>query len=121
MKTKMLQASLREMAAQQGFLAAALVELDGGMVWHAEGNSALCDAVVSTASDYWRLYRRSQEAFSALGGLHVAIMFHRHGRITISECGPGMLLVIVTELRKDIDWEHWKSQHAQLCKLVGSF
>lgn len=121
MKTELLHQALRAMAGQHGFLAAALVELEGGMVWAAEGDAGLCDAVVSTASDYWRLYRRSQEAFSELGGLRVAIFFHRNGRITISECGPGMLLVAVTELQQDIDWEQWKTQHAQLTKLVGSF
>ncbi len=110
------------MAGQHGFLAAALVELDGGMVWHAEGAPDLCDAVVSAASDYWRLYRRSQPVFEKLGNLHVAMLFHRDGRITVSACGPGMLLVIVTDPRQqDIDWEQWKTAHARLEKLVSAF
>ncbi|WP_137921120.1 hypothetical protein [Hydrogenophaga sp. 2FB] len=122
MKTLQLQEALRAMAGQHGFLAAALVELDGGMVWHAEGAPDLCDAVVSAASDYWRLYRRSQPVFEKLGNLHVAMLFHRDGRITVSACGPGMLLVIVTDPRQqDIDWEQWKTAHARLEKLVSAF
>lgn len=121
MKTGNLQDTLRDMASRHGFLAAALVELDGGMVWHAEGSASLCDAVVSTASDYWRLYRRSQQVFAELGPLNVAILFHRQGRITISPCGSELLLVVVTELQKDIDWESWKKEHAQLCRLVETF
>lgn len=116
-----LRVALDDMATQRGFKAAALVELDGGMVWHAEGEAALCDAVVSTASDYWRLYRRNRDVFASLGDLQVAILFHRGARLTVCECGPGLVLVIVTEKGVDVDWERWKKAHAQLSKDLKSF
>jgi hypothetical protein len=121
LKTELLHQALRAMAEQRGFLAAALVELEGGMVWAAEGDAGLCDAVVSTASDYWRLYRRSQEAFSELGGVEGCHLFSPQWPHHDQRMRPGMLLVAVTELQQDIDWEQWKTQHAQLTKLVGSF
>ena len=116
MRPESLREALSDMAAQRGFQAAALVELDGGMVWHAEGDAALCDAVVSTVSDYWRLYRRNREVFSPVGELQVAILFHRAARITVSECGPGLILVIITDRDADVDWERWKKAHARLSK-----
>lgn len=121
MNAAAIKQSLADMAARKGFLVAGLVELDGGMVWHAEGQQPLCDAVVSTVSDYWRLYRRSQDTFAALGPLNVAMLFHRGGRITVCECGPLMLLVVITELRNEIDWALWKQDHAHLAHLIKSF
>lgn len=121
MRERALQLALADMAARKGFLVAGLVELEGGMVWHAEGSQDLSDVVVSTASDYWRLYKRSQKVFSPLGPLNVAMLFHRGGRITICECGPAMLLVVITELRNEIDWELWKKDHAHLARLIKNF
>lgn len=121
MHAQSLRDALSDMASQRGFKAAALVELDGGMVWHAEGDRALCDAVVSTASDYWRMYRRNRDVFAPVGELQVAILFHRTARITVSECGPGLILVIVTEKTADVDWERWKRAHARLSKDLKSF
>ena len=121
MREQAIKQMLGSMAARKGFLAAALVELDGGMVWHAQGAAALCDAVVSSVSDYWRLYRRSKNTFSVLGPLSVAMLFHKAGRITVCECGPEMLLVVITELRNEIDWELWKQDHAQLTHLIKTF
>lgn len=121
MRERALMTMLRDMAAREGFLVAALVEIDGGMVWHAEGAAALSDAVVSTVSDYWRLYRRSQATFAELGPMNVAMFFHRAGRITVCECGPDMLLVVITELRNAIDWELWKKDHARLAQMIKAF
>lgn len=121
MKERELQKTLAVMAARKGFLVAGLVELDGGMVWHAEGSAELCDAVVSIVSDYWRLYKRSQKAFSELGPLNAVVLFHRGGRITVCECGPAMLLVVITELRTEIDWELWKKDLAHISRLIQKF
>jgi len=49
------------------------------------------------------------------------MLFHRAGRITLCECGPDMLLVVVTELRNEIDWELWKQDHASLAHLIKTF
>lgn len=116
-----IKQSLADMAARKGFLVAALVELDAGMVWHAEGLEPLRDVVVSSVSDYWRLYRRSQSSYEALGPLNAAMLFHKAGRVTVCECGPDMLLVVITELRNEIDWTRWKQDHARLMGLIKAF
>lgn len=121
MKECEIQQALAAMAAREGFLVAGLVELDGGFVWRAEGSLELCDAVVSTVSDYWRLYKRSQGVFSALGHLNVAMFFHKGGRITVCECGPAMLLVVITEPQNQIDWERWKKDYTHIARLIKNF
>jgi predicted regulator of Ras-like GTPase activity (Roadblock/LC7/MglB family) len=121
MREHAIKEMLRSIAARKGFLVAGLVEIDGGMVWHAEGQEALSDVVVSTVSDYWRLYRRSKDAFSTLGPMGVAILFHRSGRITVCECGPDMLLVVITKLPNEVDWDLWKQDYARLAQLIKSF
>lgn len=121
MKEREIQQALSNMAARKGFMAVGLVELDGGMVCHAAGSPDLCDSVLSSVSDYWRLYKRSQQVFSGLGPLNAAMFFHRAGRITVCECGPLMLLVVITELRNEIDWALWKQDHARLSHLIKDF
>jgi predicted regulator of Ras-like GTPase activity (Roadblock/LC7/MglB family) len=121
MREHAIREMLRSMAAREGFLVAGLVEIEGGMVWHAEGSESLSEAVVSNVSDYWRLYRRSKDAFATLGPMNVAMLFHRDGRITVCECGPDMLLVVITTLRNEIDWELWKQDYARLAHLIKTF
>lgn len=121
MTAQMLREALRDMALRHGFVASALVELEGGMVWHAEGDVPSLVEVASSCSDYWRLYRRSDRLFANLGELRVAVFFHGQARITVCECGPGMLLVVITAEVDGIDWTQWKLALRQLAQLVERF
>lgn len=116
-----IREALRAMAERPGFLAVGLVELAGGMVWHAAGAPEFDESVVSAVSDYWRLYTRSRKTFASLGDLSVAVLLHRAGRITLCECGSGMLLVSITSRGLGADWETWKQDQAHLARLVNEF
>lgn len=119
MKTQRLKDALETMAKAPDVLGCALVDMEGGMVWHAVGPLAELEAVVSSSSDYWRLHRRAQSTFQELGELRVATLMHRHGQIMVSECGHRMLLVLVTRSMGTIDWERWKVEHTRLAGLVN--
>jgi len=119
MKAQRLRSALQTMASQPDILGCALVSLDDGMLWHAEGRMFALETLASSSSDYWRLNRRTQESFERLGELQVAVLMHRHGQVVVSECGKGMLLVLVTERMGGVDWERWKSEHTRLAALVN--
>jgi predicted regulator of Ras-like GTPase activity (Roadblock/LC7/MglB family) len=118
MKAQRLRDALDEMAAMPSTLGCALVELDGGMVWHTSGSMPDMEELASATSDYWRLNRRGQKSFSTVGELRLAILVHKRSQILVSECGMNMLLVVVTELMGAINWDQWKTDHARLTYLV---
>lgn len=119
MKAQRLRWALRDMASHPDVLGCALVNQDDGMTWHVEGRVIALDSVASSSSDYWRLHRRTQNNFDVLGDLWVIVLMHREGQIVVSECGNGMLLVMVTSRMGGVDWNHWKIEHHRLAALVN--
>ena len=120
MKSDNLRAALHDMASQPDVLGCALVSMEDGMLWHAEGQTTSLEVLASSSSDYWRLNSRNQGSFDSLGELRVMVLVHRSGQILISECGARMLLVLVTSRMKGIDWERWKTDHTRLAVMVNA-
>jgi hypothetical protein len=119
MKSQALRDALTAMAARPEFMGCALVDIEAGMLWHAAGELASMEEMASASSDYWRLNRRAQASFAELGDLRVAVLMHSLGQLILSECGKQMLLVVVTQGMKSIDWDQWKQEHARLGRLVN--
>jgi len=120
MKSDNLRAALHDMASQPDVLGCALVSMEDGMLWHAEGQTTSLEVLASSSSDYWRLNSRNQGSFDSLGELRVMVLVHRSGQILISECGAGMLLVLVTSRMKGIDCERWQTDHTCLAVMVNA-
>ena len=118
MKSQILRAALSELAGRPGFLGCALVSIEDGMVWHAVGSISELEELASAASNYWRLHTRTQASFSDLGPLQIVILVHRLGQLTLSGCGKGMLLAVVTERRNTGYLAELKSAQPNLARLV---
>ncbi len=119
MKAARLREAIEDMAHRPGIAACVLVDMDAGMAWHSVGQIEDLDGIGSTCSDYWRLNRRVQGSFSALGDLRLVMLVHQRGQLIISECGKGMLLVAVMNELRAVDWEAWKVHHASIAERVN--
>lgn len=101
------RAGLREIVAQPGIRASALVELSTGMVVLWEGPADLLP-VAEAASDYWRLCTRQEQVLGVLGPPLAQVLMHADTRVTIIPCGDGLLLVTLSKEGAPLDWERWK-------------
>lgn len=88
-----------------GLAACALVDIDTGMVLAAAGDA---EVIAEAASDYWRLFRRQQPLRSALGEARAQVLIHERGRLTLTACGGGLLLVSLSAEPDRVDWQGWK-------------
>jgi predicted regulator of Ras-like GTPase activity (Roadblock/LC7/MglB family) len=120
MKSQILRNALSELTEKPGFVGAALVSIEDGMVWHAVGILNDLENMASAASNYWRLNTRTQANFSDLGALQVAILVHKIGQLTLCECGKGMLLAVITERGNTGYLAELKAAHPELTKLVNN-
>lgn len=120
MKSQILRNALSDLTQKPGFVGAALVSIEDGMVWHAVGILSDLENMASAASNYWRLNTRTQASFSDLGALQFAILVHKVGQLTLCECGKGMLLAIITERGNTGYLAELKATHPNLIRLVNS-
>jgi len=118
MKAAKLREALEAMASLPGLDGCALVEVEGGMVWHHAGHIEGVQGFAEAASDYWRLYTRLADHFKDLGELRASALLHAHGRITLLPCGAGMLLVALTRQKSAVDWTAWQQKTRELAQLV---
>lgn len=111
-----LGAQLHALADSVGLLACALVDIDTGMVLACAGDA---DVIAEAASDYWRLFRRQRPLLAALGEARAQVLIHERGRITLTACGGGLLLVSLSAEPDRVDWLGWKQGVGGLQKAVA--
>jgi hypothetical protein len=112
MSAASLLAPLQALAALEGLLACAVVDVDTGMVCQSAGDAA-CVPLAEAASDYWRLCRR-QQAFDTLGPVRAQVLIHERARLTLAPCGRELLLVCASAEPDRVDWARWKQAVAHL-------
>lgn len=105
---------LRAMADMAGVDICALVDAETGMAWHVAGSLPQQDVLVEAATDYWRMYMRSQSVPKPYGELRAHIMLHACGRMTVAPCGDGTVLVCFSRDAQQIDWSAWMQQAREL-------
>lgn len=96
-----------------------LVEISTGMVWHASGGNDNIAILSEAASDYWRLCARLELPFSELGALQACVFLHKHGRITMLQCGHDMFLLSLSIHLAPVDWTAWQKRTQAIAKMVN--
>lgn len=107
MSAQSLQPELQAIAEMDGLSACAVVDAATGMVLQSAGPLDQIP-VAEAATDYWRMCGRQAAAFGRLGDLRVLVAIHQRARLTILPCGPGLLLVCVSEENDRVDWNRWR-------------
>jgi len=99
-KTDLINAELRHLAATPGVRLCALVDSQTGMLWLSAGELAGMEHLVEAARDYWRVHQRHGGAFEALGPALGLSVLHETGLVNLLPCGPDLVLVTVAERGK---------------------
>jgi hypothetical protein len=93
----LITAELRYLASTPGVRLCALVDIQTGMVWLAEGRKEGMDGVLEAARDYWRVHQRLGASFEALGAAHAITVRHESAVLNLLPCEPGLVLVTLAE------------------------
>ena len=117
MNNAALHQAITHMAAQPGIMACALVDAETCMVIQSAGQTEVIDVLAEAATDYWRLYKRLQKHFDALGPLNTSVMLHRQGMINLTPCSDSVVVIAVAN-RMQTDWNAWQKEVKKLGKLV---
>ncbi|MEO6280577.1 hypothetical protein [Roseateles sp.] len=93
------------LAQRPGIRGCALVEVDSGMVWTAQGELADNASLWEAASDHWRLHSRHAAHFDCLGGFIAVALYHADGLVALFRCAadPELLFIAVGQHRA-VDW-----------------
>lgn len=119
MNTEGLGVELERLAAQPGIQGCALVDAGTGMIWLASAQRQIGEQVWEAAVDYWRLHRRQEPLFAAIGGLRAAVMYHDAGVLSVFPCGtdPEVLLISVG-VHRGVDWAAWQARVRDLGRWI---
>ena len=116
-KTDLISAELRHLAATPGVSVCALVDSQTGMVWLSEGEQAGLESLVEAARDYWRVHQRHGNAFGPLGPVLGLSVLHESSLVNVAPCGVELLLVTVAE-RGRVRFGSWSGRLVLLRSLL---
>lgn len=105
MKTSEAQASIDEIAAGDGVLGCAVVEIEAGMVWLSAGQSPQLSLYCEAVSDYWRLSERLNKHLPETEQLRNLSLNHGHLKIASWRLNSGLIFVLLLAHGQALQWE----------------
>lgn len=102
------QVSIDRIAAGDGVLGCALVEIEAGMIWLSAGQNPHLPLYCEAISDYWRLSERLNKHLPDTGQLKNLSLQYQHLKIASWRLNQGLIFVLLLTQSQELQWEKIK-------------